>query len=97
VVGDWLKRYLGLDCGVPEKESRTLYAFPLGPLEIVLIVAAVVLVFGISRLSRVGGALGKSVREFHREKEGGKGIPLLTSGSSWEETGKRSEDNSNAS
>jgi sec-independent protein translocase protein TatA len=37
---------------------------PFGPWEIVIILVILVLIFGASRLSQVGGALGKSVREF---------------------------------
>jgi len=43
----------------------------LGPLEIGLIVVAIVLVFGVGKLADVGGVLGRSIREFRRElKEG---------------------------
>lgn len=41
----------------------------LGPLEIILIVVAVILVFGVGKLGNIGGALGKSIREFHIEKD----------------------------
>ena len=41
----------------------------LGALEIGLIVAAVILIFGVGKLANVGGALGKSIREFRREKD----------------------------
>lgn len=41
----------------------------LGPLEIILIVLAVVLVFGVGKLGNIGGALGKSLREFRIEKD----------------------------
>jgi sec-independent protein translocase protein TatA len=40
-----------------------------GALEIGLIVVAIVLIFGIGKLGQVGGALGKSIREFRREKD----------------------------
>jgi sec-independent protein translocase protein TatA len=40
-----------------------------GPLEIVLIVAVVVLLFGVGKLGEIGGALGKSIREFRRERD----------------------------
>ncbi len=40
-----------------------------GALEIGLIVLAVVLIFGIGKLGQVGGALGKSIREFRRERD----------------------------
>lgn len=38
-----------------------------GPLEIGLIVVAIVVVFGVGKLADVGGALGRSIREFRRE------------------------------
>jgi sec-independent protein translocase protein TatA len=41
----------------------------LGWLEIALIVVAVVLIFGVGKLGQVGGALGKSIREFRRERD----------------------------
>ncbi len=41
----------------------------LGGLEIALIVVAVVLIFGVGKLGQLGGALGKSIREFHKEKD----------------------------
>jgi sec-independent protein translocase protein TatA len=39
----------------------------LGPVELILIVMAIVLVFGASKLGDIGGALGKSIREFKKE------------------------------
>jgi sec-independent protein translocase protein TatA len=39
---------------------------PLGPLELGLILVIVVLIFGVGRLPEVGGAIGKSVREFRK-------------------------------
>jgi sec-independent protein translocase protein TatA len=41
----------------------------IGPFEIVLIVAVVVLLFGVGKLGEIGGALGKSIREFRRERD----------------------------
>lgn len=38
----------------------------LGPWELIVILLIVVVIFGAGRLSQVGGALGKSVREFRR-------------------------------
>ena len=40
--------------------------FGLGPFELVLILAIVVLIFGVGKMSDVGGALGKSIREFRK-------------------------------
>jgi sec-independent protein translocase protein TatA len=39
----------------------------LGPFEIALIVLAILVVFGAGRLADIGGALGRSIREFRRE------------------------------
>ena len=36
----------------------------LGPVELIIILAIVVVVFGAGRLSDLGGALGKGIREF---------------------------------
>lgn len=38
--------------------------------EILLIVLVVVLLFGAAKLPQLGGALGKSIREFRRGKTG---------------------------
>ena len=38
----------------------------LGPMELILIVLAIVLIFGASKLGDLGGALGKSVKEFKK-------------------------------
>jgi sec-independent protein translocase protein TatA len=39
---------------------------PIGPIELVLILAVVVIIFGVGRLPEVGGALGKGIREFRK-------------------------------
>lgn len=39
---------------------------PIGPFEGIIILAVVVLIFGVGKLSDVGGALGKSIREFRK-------------------------------
>ncbi|HEY8489989.1 MAG TPA: twin-arginine translocase TatA/TatE family subunit [Dehalococcoidia bacterium] len=38
----------------------------LGPMELLIILAVVVIIFGVGRLPEVGGALGKSIREFRK-------------------------------
>jgi sec-independent protein translocase protein TatA len=39
--------------------------------ELLIILAVLIVVFGVSRVADVGGALGRSIREFRRElKEG---------------------------
>lgn len=42
----------------------------LGAMEIVLILLIVLIVFGVGKLPQVGGAIGKSIREFRKAKEG---------------------------
>jgi sec-independent protein translocase protein TatA len=41
--------------------------FKLGPLEIVLILVIIIVIFGVGKLPQVGSAIGKSLRAF---KEG---------------------------
>ncbi|MDQ2806126.1 MAG: twin-arginine translocase TatA/TatE family subunit [Chloroflexota bacterium] len=41
----------------------------LGPTELILILLIVVVLFGAGKLSQVGGALGKSIREFRDASE----------------------------
>jgi sec-independent protein translocase protein TatA len=38
----------------------------LGPTELILIVLAIVLIFGASKLGDIGGAVGKSIKEFKK-------------------------------
>ena len=38
----------------------------LGPVELLLIVTAIVLIFGASKIGDIGGALGKSIKEFKK-------------------------------
>ncbi len=44
---------------------------PFGPLELVIILAIVILIFGASRIGKLGGALGTSIREFKEAKDAG--------------------------
>ena len=42
----------------------------MGPPELIVILVLVVIVFGVGKLPEVGGALGKSIKEFRRASEG---------------------------
>lgn len=42
----------------------------IGPLEIVIILVVVILLFGVGRIGKIGGELGKSIREFRKGLEG---------------------------
>jgi sec-independent protein translocase protein TatA len=41
-----------------------------GPLEIGLILLIILIVFGVGKLPQVGGAIGKSIREFRKASRG---------------------------
>jgi sec-independent protein translocase protein TatA len=43
----------------------------LGPWELIIILVIVVVVFGAGRLSEVGGAVGKSIKEFRKATDDG--------------------------
>ncbi len=40
--------------------------FGLGPLELVIILVILVMIFGASRLTDIGGSLGKGIKEFRK-------------------------------
>lgn len=42
----------------------------LGPLELVIILVIVLLIFGAGKLPQIGGAIGKSLKEFRKAKDG---------------------------
>lgn len=42
----------------------------LGALEIVLILVIILIVFGVGKLPQVGGAIGKSIKEFRKARDG---------------------------
>ena len=49
----------------------------LGPLEILVILAVVIMIFGVGRLPQVGSALGKSIREFRKASSDDGGPPAI--------------------
>ncbi len=42
----------------------------IGPWELILILAIVLIVFGVGRLPQIGGAIGKGIREFRKGARG---------------------------
>ena len=38
----------------------------IGPVELIIILVIVMIIFGVGRLPEVGGSLGKAIREFRR-------------------------------
>lgn len=45
--------------------------FKLGVPELVIILLIILVVFGAAKLPQIGGALGKSIKEFRKEASGG--------------------------
>ncbi len=52
--------------------------FGLGAPELIIIVIILLLIFGANRLGEIGGALGKTVREFRRELKTDDTTPAAT-------------------
>jgi sec-independent protein translocase protein TatA len=50
----------------------------LGPLEIGIILVIILIVFGVGKLPQVGGAIGKSIREFRKSSKGEDGEEQVT-------------------
>jgi len=42
----------------------------IGPMEIGLVLVIILIIFGVGRLPQVGGAIGKSIREFRKARSG---------------------------
>jgi sec-independent protein translocase protein TatA len=42
----------------------------LGPMELVIILVIVVIIFGVGRLPEIGGAVGRAIREFREASSG---------------------------
>jgi sec-independent protein translocase protein TatA len=42
----------------------------LGPTELLIVLVLVIIVFGVGKLPEVGGALGKSIKEFRKATDG---------------------------
>ena len=47
----------------------------LGPLELAIIFAIVVVLFGASKIGDIGGSIGRGIREFRREIKSGEQEP----------------------
>ena len=44
--------------------------FHMGPMEIGIILVIILIVFGVGKLPQVGGAIGKSIKEFRKARSG---------------------------
>lgn len=43
--------------------------FRIGPVELILIIVVLMLIFGVGKLPQVGEAMGKAVRQFRKSQE----------------------------
>ncbi len=43
----------------------------VGPTELIIVLSIVLIIFGVGKLPTIGGAMGKAVRGFRKEAEGG--------------------------
>ena len=90
MVREWFQK-MDSYCRNSLEGGQRLYS--LGALEIGLIAAVVILLFGAGKVAEIGGALGKSIREFRREKDkkDDEGPRLTTAESKGEKTTAQSE------
>ena len=44
--------------------------FRLGPMELIIVLVVVLIIFGVGKLPQIGGSLGKSIREFRQSQAG---------------------------
>lgn len=42
----------------------------IGPTELIIILVIVLIIFGVGRLPEIGGAIGRSIREFREASKG---------------------------
>ena len=44
--------------------------FHIGPTELIIVLAIILIIFGVGRLPEIGGAMGKAMRGFRSESKG---------------------------
>lgn len=49
--------------------------FEIGPVELLLVLVIVAMLFGVGKLPEVFGAVGKGIREFRKEMDGNRHDP----------------------
>lgn len=59
----------------------------LGWQELIIVLIIVVIIFGAGKLPEIGGAMGKSIKEFKKESEDPNALPDGTSATSVTSTG----------
>ena len=44
--------------------------FHIGPVELIIVLAIIMIIFGVGRLPEIGGAMGKAIRGFRKSVSG---------------------------
>ncbi len=60
----------------------------IGPLELIIILAIIVIIFGVGKLPEIGGALGRGIREFRNSVQPGEENEEAEKPAAKEPTGK---------
>ena len=45
--------------------------FRFGPMELIIVLVVVLIIFGVGRLPEIGGAMGKAIKEFRSSQDKG--------------------------
>ena len=43
--------------------------FRFGPMELIIVLVVVLIIFGVGRLPEIGGAMGKAIKEFRKSQK----------------------------
>lgn len=63
----------------------------IGPVELIIVLVIVLLIFGVGRLGRLGKDLGEGIREFRKSLSGSENKDETESSSSKEDSSKKEE------
>ena len=44
--------------------------FRMGPVELIIILVIVMVIFGVGKLPQIGGSMGKAIKEFRKAQDG---------------------------
>ena len=63
----------------------------IGPTELIIVLAIIMIIFGVGKLPSIGGAMGKAVKGFRKEVEGGDSETTAEKTSGKETSAKKEE------
>ncbi len=53
----------------PIHSGVALMPFRFGPMELIIVLVVVLIIFGVGRLPEIGGAMGKAIKEFRTSQK----------------------------